>query len=62
MYHVTRLKGRGIAIEREDGEAGKADVDLEDGMRAVVATCYGDTAGLKEDIGGVQGGEAGGVG
>jgi len=31
-------------------------------VRAVVAGCDGDAAGVEEDVGGVEGGEAGGVG
>jgi len=62
VYDITRLKGRGIAVEREDRETGKAGVDFQHCVRAVIAGCYGDAAGAEEDIGGMLGGEAGGVG
>lgn len=37
-------------------------MDREDGVAAVVAGADGDARGAEEDVGGVEGGEAGAVG
>ena len=56
---VEVLRGAG---EREQCRACEAAVQLQHSVRAVVARRDGDAARAQEDVRGVQGGEAGGVG
>ena len=62
MDDIARAELVGGAVEREDSSGGEAGVQAEDGVRAVVAACDGDGAGVEVGVEGVQGGEAGGVG
>ena len=62
MDHIAGLQLLGRAIEREDAQPRKLLMDLEHGVRAVVAAADGDGAGAQLDVGRVEGREAGGVG
>lgn len=62
MHDVAGPQVLGRAVERQFGEAVQFLVEREHGVAAVVAGADGDARGPEEDVGGVEGGEAGAVG
>lgn len=62
MNDIAGLELFGRAIEGQLLEACQLLVDVNDSMAAVVAITYGDSFGVEEDKGGVEGGESRGIG
>lgn len=60
--HVAGLQRAGIAVQRQQLQPGDFGHEAQDAVGAVVAGADGDAGRVEEDVEGVKGGEAGGVG